>query len=206
MRASRGRPGTLRLGTVAGIDVTVTSSWFIVAALIAFTVAPRIEQVEPGLGCLAYVAGLVFAIVLYLSVLLHEVSHAVMAQRLPMPSTRSTCTSWAARPRSTSAAQRPGAEFVIAVVGPLTSIAVGASHAVAIWFLLPEGLVRVAIEGLAGANLVVGVLNLVPGLPLDGGRVLQAAVWGVTGDAHQGHDRRGLGRPGDGHRRARAAR
>ena len=49
----------------------------------------------------------------------------------------------------------------------------------------PAGLIRVAIEGLAGANLVIGVLNLVPGLPLDGGRVLKAAVWGATGNQHR---------------------
>jgi Zn-dependent protease/CBS domain-containing protein len=178
-------PGTIRIGSLAGIDVLVTSSWFIIAALISFAIAPRIEQVEPGLGVLKYVAGLVFAIVLYLSVLMHEASHAIMAQRFGFNVNSITLHFLGGMTEIDSSARRPRQEFWIAVVGPLTSIAVGVAAA-GTWFLLPEGLVRVAIEGLAGANLLIGVLNLVPGLPLDGGRVLKAAVWGVTGDATKG--------------------
>ena len=178
-------PGTIRIGSIAGIDVLVTSSWFLIAALISFSIAPRIEQVEPGLGVLKYVAGLVFAIVLYLSVLMHEASHAVMAQRFGFNVNSITLHFLGGMTEIDGAARKPRQEFWIAVVGPLTSIAVGAA-AVGSWFLLPEGLVRVAIEGLAGANLLIGVLNLVPGLPLDGGRVLKALVWGATGDATKG--------------------
>ena len=177
-------PGTIRIGSVAGIDVLVTCSWFIIAALIAFAIAPRIEQVEPGLGALKYVAGLVFAVVLYLSVLLHEASHAIMAQRYGFTVNSITLHFLGGMTEIDGEARKPRQEFWIAVVGPLTSIAVGVA-AVGVWFLLPEGLLRVAIEGLAGANLLVGVLNLVPGLPLDGGRVLKAAVWGATGSAHR---------------------
>lgn len=178
-------PGTIRIGSIAGIDVLVTSSWFIIAALISFAIAPRIEQVEPGLGALKYVAGLVFAIVLYLSVLMHEASHAVMAQRFGFNVNSITLHFLGGMTEIDGAAKRPRQEFWIAVVGPLTSIAVGLVS-VGVWFLLPEGLVRVAIEGLAGANLLIGVLNLVPGLPLDGGRVLKSIVWGATGDANRG--------------------
>ncbi len=64
-------PGTIRIGSIAGSDVLVSSSWFVIAALIAFVVAPRVEMVEPGLGALKYVVGFVFAVILYLSVLLH---------------------------------------------------------------------------------------------------------------------------------------
>ena len=81
--------------------------------------------------------------------------------------------------------RKPRHEFWIAVVGPLTSIAVGAG-AFGLWLVLPDGLLREAVVALAGANLVIGVLNLVPGLPLDGGRVLKAAVWGASGDQHRG--------------------
>ncbi|WP_036490656.1 MULTISPECIES: site-2 protease family protein [Nocardioides] len=178
-------PGTIRIGSLAGIDVLVTSSWFIIAGLIAFAIAPRIEQVEPGLGALKYVAGLVFAIVLYLSVLLHEASHAIVAQRYGFGVNSITLHFLGGMTEIDGSARRPRQEFWIAVVGPLTSIAVGLAS-VGLWFLLPEGLVRVAVEGLAGANLLIGVLNLVPGLPLDGGRVLKAAVWGATGDANKG--------------------
>ena len=177
-------PGTLRIGSIAGIDVLMTTSWFIVAVLIALAFAPRIEQVEPGLGIWKYVAGFVFAVVLYLSVLLHEASHAVTAQRLGYGVNSITLHFLGGMTEIDGQSRRPRHEFWIAVVGPLTSIAVGAA-AVGLWFLVPDGLVRVAIEGLAGANLVIGVLNLVPGLPLDGGRVLKALVWGASGDQHR---------------------
>ena len=177
-------PGTLRIGSIAGIDVLLTSSWFIVALLISLAFAPRIEQVEPGLGFWKYVAGFVFAVVLYLSVLLHEASHAVTAQRLGYGVNSITLHFLGGMTEIDGSSRRPRHEFWIAVVGPLTSIAVGGA-AVGLWFLVPDGLVRVAIEGLAGANLVIGVLNLVPGLPLDGGRVLKSIVWGASGDQHR---------------------
>ncbi len=170
---------------MSGIDVLVSRSWFLIAALIAFAIAPRIEQVEPGLGAWKYVAGLVFAIVLYLSVLMHEASHAVVAQRFGFSVNSITLHFLGGMTEIDGAAQRPRQEFWIAVVGPLTSIVVGVAS-VGLWFLLPDGLVRVAVEGLAGANLLIGVLNLVPGLPLDGGRVLKAVVWGASGSATRG--------------------
>lgn len=178
-------PGTLRIGSIAGIDVLVTSSWFIVALLISLTFAPRIEDAQPGLGFWKYVAGFVFAVVLYLSVLLHEASHAVVAQRLGYGVNSITLHFLGGMTEIDGQSRRPRHEFWIAVVGPLTSIAVGLAAAAA-WLVVPDGLVRLALQGLAGANLIIGVLNLVPGLPLDGGRVLKAAVWGVSGNQHRG--------------------
>ncbi|GGO68228.1 site-2 protease family protein [Nocardioides deserti] len=182
---ARRPPGTFKVGTIAGADVLVSSSWFIVAALIAVVIAPRVEQVEPGLGALKYVAGLAFAVVLYLSVLLHEASHAVMAQRYGFPISSITLHFLGGMTAIEAETTKPKQEFAIAVVGPLTSLAVGAA-AFGLWFVVPDGLLLLAVEGLAVANLLVGVLNLVPGLPLDGGRVLKAAVWGATKDQHRG--------------------
>lgn len=178
-------PGTIKVGTVAGSDVLVSGSWFVVAALIAVIMAPLVEQVEPGLGALRYVAGLAFAVLLYGSVLLHEASHAVAAKRLGYPVTSITLHFLGGMTSIEGEAKRPREEFVIAVVGPLTSIAVGLA-ALALLPVTPDGLLQLAVEGLAGANLLVGILNLVPGLPLDGGRVLKAGVWGVTGSVVRG--------------------
>ena len=77
--------GAVRVGTVSGVDVYVRGSWFVVALLIAVLLAPAIEDAEPGLGGWKYVAGLAFAVLLYLSILLHEMSHAVMARRYGLP-------------------------------------------------------------------------------------------------------------------------
>lgn len=178
-------PGSLRLGTLGGVDVYLRVSWFVIAAIIAITMAPVIEEVEPGLGFGKYVAGVCFAIMLYGSVLLHELSHAWMARHDGLP-VRSISLSFMGGMTGLDGESRtPGQEFRIAVVGPLTSLAVGAV-AVFLQAPLPDGLLRLFVQGLAGANLVVGALNLVPGLPLDGGRVLRAAVWKGTGNMHRG--------------------
>lgn len=178
-------PGTLKVGTIAGSDVLVSSSWFLVAGLIAVILAPVVENVQPGLGVWKYLAGLAFAVILYLSVLLHEASHAIMARRYGFPVSSITLHFLGGMTAIEGEARRPRQEFFIAVVGPLTSIAVGLV-ALALRTVTPDGLLLMAVDGLAGANLLVGCLNLVPGLPLDGGRVLKALVWGATGNVHRG--------------------
>jgi Zn-dependent protease/CBS domain-containing protein len=178
-------PGTIKIGTLAGSDVLVSSSWFIIAAIIAVAVAPRAEEAHPGLGAWAYVAGFVFAVVLYGSVLLHEASHAYVARHYGFPVSAITLHFLGGLTSIEAEAKKPRQEFWIAVVGPLTSLAVGFA-ALGLWFVVPDGLLLLVIEGLAFGNLMVGVLNLVPGLPLDGGRVLKSAVWQATGSVHRG--------------------
>lgn len=177
--------GTLRLGQIGGVDVLVRSSWLVVAVIIAVMIAPAVERVEPGLGGWRYVAGGAFAVLLYLSVLLHEMSHALMAKRYGLPVRSITLHFLGGVTEIDGEPDTPRREFGVSVVGPLTSVAVG----LVFWLLYaaaPHGLLQLTAGGLAGANLLVGVLNLVPGLPLDGGRVLRAAVWRITGDPHRG--------------------
>lgn len=178
-------PGTIRIGSIAGSDVLVTSSWFIIAALISVLVAPRIEAAQPGLGALKYAAGFVFTLVLYGSVLLHEASHALMARRFGFRINSITLHFLGGATAIDGESRSPRQEFWIAVVGPITSILVGLAG-LGLWFVTPDGVLKVAVEGLTAANLLVGILNLVPGLPLDGGRVLKAAVWGISGNQHRG--------------------
>jgi Zn-dependent protease len=147
-------------------------------------VAPALEQVAPQLGGLRYVAGFAFAVLLTLSLLVHEMSHALMAKRFGIPVRSITLhfiggvTAIDGEPRS------PKEELAVSVVGPLTSLAL-AGGAFALFQVTPDGLLSFVVGALAGANLVVGVLNLVPGMPLDGGRVLRAGVWALTGDPHR---------------------
>lgn len=183
---TRTRPaGTFKIGTIAGSDVLVSSSWFLVAGLIAIILAPAVDNAQPGLGAWKYVAGFAFAVILYLSVLLHEASHAVMARRYGFPVSSITLHFLGGMTAIEGEARTARQEFFIAVVGPLTSIAVGLA-ALAVRPFTPDGLLLLAVDGLAGANLLVGILNLVPGLPLDGGRVLKSLVWRVGGDVHLG--------------------
>jgi Zn-dependent protease len=182
--AARREPGTVRIGQIAGVDVLVKSSWLIVAAFLAIAFAPRVESVQPGLGGGKYLVGIAFAVLLYLSVLLHEASHALMAQRYGLPVKSITLHFLGGVTEIEGEPDTPGREFGVSVVGPLTSLATGLVF-LALSFVTPDNLLGLAVGALAYANLVVGVLNLVPGLPLDGGRVLRAGVWKATGDPHQ---------------------
>ncbi|KAA1429504.1 site-2 protease family protein [Nocardioides antri] len=154
--------------------------------------APRVDSIQPGLGGWKYVVGVAFAVVLYLAVLLHEASHAVVARRYGFEVHSITLHFLGGVTAIEGEARTPRQEFWIAVVGPITSLAVGVAAA-ALWFVTPDGLLLMTVEGLAGANLLIGVLNLVPGLPLDGGRVLKAAVWQLTGRVETGVTAAGWG-------------
>ena len=178
-------PGTLRVGSIRGVDVLVRSSWFLVALLIAVALAPRIEQVEPGLGAFRYVAGVAFAVLFYLSLLLHEISHALMAQRYGLGVRSISLVFLGGFTEIDSETRTPGQEFKVAVVGPLTSIAVGLVL-LPLWLVMPDGLLEFTVGALSFANIVVGAYNLIPGLPFDGGHVLKAFVWRITGNMHRG--------------------
>jgi Zn-dependent protease len=174
------QPGSLRVGQIAGIDITIRASWLFIAVLISVLIQPRIDVVAPGLGAFSYVAGLAFAVLLYLSVLLHELSHALSAKAYGLPVRSVTLHFLGGVTEIDGDPQTPGREFVISIVGPLTSLGIG-GIALSLTQIAPDGLLLFVVQALAGANIVVGLVNLVPGLPLDGGRVLRAAVWGISG-------------------------
>ncbi len=172
------------MGTLVGVDVYVSTTWVLVAALFTVALAPAVENAKPGLGGLKYVAGLAFVILFYLSVLLHEMSHAVAAKRYGIPVHSITLSFFGGATEIEGEAAKPSQEFWIAFVGPVTSIAVG-GVLLPLLLVVPDGLLKLAVGGVAVTNLVVGVLNLVPGLPFDGGRVLRAAVWAASGNRHR---------------------
>jgi Zn-dependent protease len=188
-RATRGPaprpPGTFKVGTIAGSDVLVSGSWFLVAGLIAVITAPAIEEAEPGLGGFKYVGGLMLAVLLYLSVLAHEASHAYMARRYDLPVSHITLQFFGGMTSIEGEPDSPRQEFWVSFVGPLSSLGV-ALVAFLAHLAVPGGLIGLAFSGLAWTNLFVGIVNLVPGLPLDGGRILKALVWGASGDTHRG--------------------
>jgi len=178
-------PGGIKLGTIAGSDVIVTSSWFLIAIVIAVMVSPTVDRVSPGLGAWKYLAGLAFAVILYGSVLLHEAAHAYVARHYGYPVGPITLHFLGGATAIEDEARRPRDEFWIAVVGPLTSLVVG-GISLALLLLEPHGLMQMAVDGLAGANLFIAALNMVPGLPLDGGRVLKSLIWALTKRVHTG--------------------
>lgn len=183
--AERDDPGALRIGSIRGVDVMVRTSWLLFAALMSYLLAPRVAGAAPDLGLLRYVAAAGLAVLLTLALLLHEVSHAVASQHYGLRVRSITLHFIGGVTAIDGEPETPRQELVISGVGPVTSLGVGAVAGVA-WYLGPGGLVGLAFEVLAGVNLLIGVLNLLPGMPLDGGRLLRAVVWQVSGDPHRG--------------------
>lgn len=182
----RDASGGVLIGRPFGVPVYVTPTWFLVAALITFGFAPRVESEVAGIGSWKYAVSLSFAVLLYLSVLVHELSHTVVALRAGLPVRRISLyllggVSEIERPPPT-----PGQEAGIAVAGPAVSLLIGAAAFGVTEVLEPNTVGRLLAQALMGSNLIVGVFNLLPGLPLDGGRVLSAGVWKVTGRRHSG--------------------
>ena len=183
--ASTGHPPGWRIGSLAGIPVVLGRSWVLVAGLIVILFGPTVQRVQPGLGALGYVVALAFAVLLLLSVLVHEAAHALVAQRVGFRVSRIVADFWGGHTAHDGAGGTPGRSAAVAVVGPLANGAL----ALIGWALL--GVVDTGVPGLLVyaftlANAFVAVFNLVPGLPLDGGFLLEALVWKVSGNRHLG--------------------
>lgn len=189
-----GRRGSrrVRLATVGGVPVLLSPSWLVVAAVVTFLFADSASSAT-GLapGPAAYAVAFALAVLLALSVLVHEAAHAVAARAYGLPVSEIVVDLWGGhtalgRPRT------PGASAVVSVVGPLANVALAVLAEAARRLVVvdapasPEAVVSFLLLGTALSNALVGVFNLVPGLPLDGGRVLEAAVWKATGSQDTG--------------------
>lgn len=171
-----------RIGTLLGVPVVVARSWFVIAALITFLFAPTVLTQAPSLGAAAYPVAFVYALLLFASVLVHEVSHAAAARAFGLPATQIVINLWGGHTQFETDLATPGRSFVVAVVGPLSNAALAVA-AVPVWLATRDvAVVGLVVYAFAFLNGVVALFNLVPGLPLDGGRVLEAAVWKLTGD------------------------
>jgi Zn-dependent protease len=178
--------GAWLIGRPFGVPVYVTPTWFIVAALITIGFAPTVENQVLGIGEARYAVSLTFAILLYVSVLIHELSHTLVALHYGLPVRRISLYLLGGVSEIEKPAPTPGKEANIAVAGPLVSLLLGAG-AYGLLQVLEHGTVaRVLAFALMSSNLVVGIFNLLPGLPLDGGRVLSAGVWKVTSKRETG--------------------
>jgi Zn-dependent protease/CBS domain-containing protein len=177
----------LSLGRVAGIHVGLNWSLLVVAALIAWSLATGIlPPAAPGETSGAYwTAGVVSAFVFLASLLAHELAHSIVAVRRGVRVDGITLWLFGGVSRFSSDTSSPGAQALITFVGPLTSLLLGivfflASAAVGGGAHL--GLVPATLSWLGYINILLGVFNLLPAFPLDGGRLLQSLIWLRTGD------------------------
>lgn len=184
MAARAADPG-IPLGRVLGVPIYLAPSWFVVALVVVVAFEPAVAGAsDVGRPATFAVAG-AFAVLLLLSVLVHELAHAAAALRLGMPVTAIVATLWGGHTQFEDDAPSPGRSAAVAVVGPLSNGVLAAAGLLALT-VIEGGVVRLLTVALVATNAFVALFNLAPGLPLDGGRVVEAVVWRVTGRRSRG--------------------
>jgi Zn-dependent protease/predicted transcriptional regulator len=181
------------IGRAMGIPIRVHASWFLVFVFVTWTLATGyLPETLPGLSDSRYWGmGAIAALLLFLSVLLHELGHSYVAQRYRIPIGQITLFLFGGVAHMGKEPPSPRAEFFIAIAGPVVSFALGILCFVAVLAveMLPvpwQGHGFIVLGGLLGFNnVVLGLFNLIPGFPLDGGRVLRAGLWAWTKDLHR---------------------
>lgn len=180
--AKRSDPGGgILMGRPFGVPVYVSPSWFLVAALITWVFGDQLDRVLPELGPARYLVSLFFAVAFYASVLVHELAHTIAALRFRLPVRRIQLQFFGGVSEIEKESETPGREFVLAFVGPLLSLALAGVFYLGMKAVDPATVPGVLLAGLMISNLLVAAFNLLPGLPLDGGRMLRAVIWGITG-------------------------
>ena len=176
---------SFKIGKIAGIEIGVHWSWLFIFVLITFSFASGIlEEFFPEWSVARrWGVGVIIALIFFASILLHELSHSLVAKEKGIPVNGITLFVFGGVSNLGREAQSAGEEFQIAIVGPLTSLAVGAFFAI-LWAALrtvaPQ---EAAIAGyLAFINGVIAAFNMLPGFPLDGGRVFRSIVWARNRD------------------------
>jgi Zn-dependent protease/CBS domain-containing protein len=179
--------GDFRLGSVFGFEIRIDFSWFIIFALILWSFAFGVFPASfPGLGAGAYIGmGVAATLLFFASLLAHEISHSLVARTKGVPVEGITLFIFGGMARTRLEAEEPGDEFLIAVVGPVSSIVIGALFGL-LWWVGSRAGWSPAVTGVAAylgvLNVALALFNLLPGFPLDGGRLFRSVVWKVTGD------------------------
>ena len=173
----------LRLGRVLGVPVFVSPSWLLFAGFVLISFGPTLAE-DYG-QTRGYTAAGAFAVLLLASVLLHEIGHCVVARAFDLPVASITVTFLAGLTEITEPPQTPAREYAVAVVGPTVSLLL-AGVGLGLLPLFEPGSLPYLLSGVvAVSNGLVAAFNLLPGLPLDGGRVLRAGLWKLTGSAER---------------------
>ncbi|MBO2449851.1 M50 family metallopeptidase [Actinomadura barringtoniae] len=173
------------MGRPFGVPVYVSPSWFLVAIVVTVMFENQVPHAVAGRPA-SFLIAFAYAVLLYASVFVHELSHAVTARVLGLPVRSVTLHILGGETSIEREAPTPGREFLIAFAGPVVNLVLaGLGLAARIVLPLPD-VAELLVEALTFANLLVGVFNLLPGLPLDGGRLVRAAVWKATGRSRSG--------------------
>ncbi|MBU8867577.1 site-2 protease family protein [Paenarthrobacter aromaticivorans] len=174
------------LGRIAGIRVYLAYSWFVIAGFTVIVYGPALLVRMPNLGIWAYFVALGYALLLALSVLVHELAHALSAKAFNWPTEKIVLNLWGGHTQFESFTASPGRSVIVALAGPVSNFILAGG----MWAVLTSGILGGVAEILANilmwANLLIGIFNVLPGLPLDGGRLVESAVWKATGSQDKG--------------------
>ncbi|GAA6620389.1 site-2 protease family protein [Scytonema sp. NUACC26] len=189
--------GTIRVGNLFGIPFYIHPSWFFVLGLVTLSYSSGLAAQFPQLGAaLAVILGLLTALLLFSSVVAHELGHSFVALRQGIDVKSITLFIFGGLASLEKESETPAEAFWVAIAGPLVSLLVfgiltGVGIAIS-WVQLapraiaPSGPLAAILGVLASVNLALALFNLIPGLPLDGGNILKALVWKITGNPYQG--------------------
>jgi Zn-dependent protease/CBS domain-containing protein len=175
--------GSFSIGSIAGVRIGLHPSWLVIAFLITYSLAAgdlpaRFRGWEP---VLYWVVAAGVAILFFVSVLAHELSHALVARRYGIEVHDITLFVFGGAAMLEGEAKTPGQEALIAFAGPLSSLVIG-GILIGLGYLVPQEHVLALVGWLAVINLSLGAFNLLPGFPMDGGRILRALIWKVRGN------------------------
>jgi Zn-dependent protease/CBS domain-containing protein len=171
----------LPVGRFFGVPIYFAPSWLVIAALLTFYYAPLVSDTVPRASkSSSYAIALAFACAFAICVLLHELGHTAVALRLGAPVERVVIFLLGGVSEIGREPRRPREEFLIAAAGPAVSVLLAAGFGFGYYALDAHTLPGVFIGLLAWSNVLVAIFNLLPALPLDGGRLLRAGVWAVT--------------------------
>ena len=176
----------LLLGRPFGVPIFVSPSWLLFLAFITVWFAPVVDNAVPGIGSARFAVAAAFGFFLGLSVLAHEIAHCAVARALSIPIERISLSFLAGHSALAEEPQTPGKAALISAAGPISNLVIAAAAGLAFHFLPDGGIGSILTAGLTWSNALVGLFNLLPGLPLDGGQLLKAAIWRVSGNARSG--------------------
>lgn len=179
------------IGSVRGTPIILANSWFFIAGVTVLIFGPQLQSIYPGLGARAYAVAFAYALLLLFSVLIHELAHAVAAKLYGWPTHKIVLNLWGGHTEFDFSKATPGKALVVAFAGPIANFVLAGLGFLVKGALLDPTSVGAEIALLLAkifvyANLLIGAFNVLPGLPLDGGRLVESIVWKSTGSQEKG--------------------
>lgn len=186
-----GASSGLRLGTVLGAPVILAWSWFLAAIVITILFAPWVLTVRPDLGVWSWGVAFAYGVLLFASVFLHELAHGVAGQFYGQKVAAIELNIWGGFTRFEPQVDNPRdkaamTSFVISIVGPVVNIVLALLGWWCLSAVTPYSVPWLLLIAVTFANVALGAINLLPGIPLDGGWALQALMWRITGSQYLG--------------------